>query len=85
MLLLLIYKINNSTNPSKVMQEQKNNLFDSISKNLKVNINKYSVYGTHLNLEGTVDILKISGIKITYVEVVLKNLKGDEIRNRNHI
>ena len=61
------------------MEEQQKNIFSTVDKNTSVNVKKYSVYGTHFNIEGTLDIVKISGININYVDFVARNLEGDEI------
>lgn len=82
MCFLIFLKIRKDTNPTKISEEQKSLLFSTIDKNTNVNITKYTVYGTHFNIEGTLDIVKISGIKINNVDLILKNLNGDEIRNK---
>ena len=82
MCVLIFTKIKNDNNPQKLLTEQKNTLFASIDKTNNVNVTKFMVYGTHFNLEGTLDIIKISGIKIDYVDLVVKNLNNEEIRNQ---
>ena len=81
MIILTAILICQSKDTSRIEEIQKQELFDAVDKNCTVNVSKYSVYGTHFNLEGTVDIVKISGIKINYVDLVVKSLNGDEIRN----
>lgn len=79
MIILTAILIHQNKDTSKISEAQKRTLFESVDKNRTVNVSKYSVYGTHFNLEGTIDIVKISGIKINYVDLALKNLNGDEI------
>lgn len=78
MCILLYIKIHQDRNPAKILEEQKSLLFSTIDKNTNGKITKYSIYGTHFNLEGTLDIIKISGIRINYVDLIVKNLNGDE-------
>lgn len=85
MVVLTAILIHQSKDPSKIIETQKQKIFETVDKNRTVNVTKYSVYGTNFNLEGSVDIVKISGIKINYVDLVLKSLNGDEIRNRNKL
>lgn len=82
MCVLVFLKIQTDNDSSKILEEQKASLFSTIDKNTNVNATKYTVYGTHFNIEGTLDIIKISGIKISYVDLIVKNLNGDEIRNK---
>lgn len=82
MCILVFLKIHKDNDPDRIIEEQKTMLFSSIDKNTNVNLTKYYVYGTHFNIEGTFDIIKISGIKINYVDLVIKNLNGDEIRDK---
>lgn len=79
MCILIFTKILNDTDQEKIASKQKQELFDMIDKKNNVNITKYTVYGTHFNIEGTIDILKISGIKINYVDLIVKKLTGEEI------
>lgn len=81
MSILVCIKLLNTNNTSKQNNEKKQALFQEINEKNIAKINKYSIYGTHLNLEGSADILKISEIKINYVDLVLKNIDGKEIRN----
>lgn len=82
MCVLVFIKIRTDNNPTKIQEEQRALLFNTIDKNTHVNVTKYTVYGTHFNIEGTLDIVEISGIKINNVELIVKNLNGDEIRNQ---
>lgn len=79
MCFLIFIKIKQDNDPNRIMEEQRTNLFSVIDKTTNVNVTKYSVYGTHFNVEGTLNTVKISGIKINYVDLIIKNLEGDEI------
>ncbi len=82
MCVLIFVKIRTDNNPAKILEEQRASLFNTIDKNTHVNVTRYTVYGTHFNIEGTLDIVEISGIKISNVELIVKNLNEDEIRNQ---
>ena len=53
-------------------------LFEEINLSSNAKINKYIVYGTHFNLEGTIQIPKISDISIYSVHIIAKNIEGKE-------
>ena len=78
MTVLIFVKIRIDTNPDKITEEQKKALFNLVEKNTNVKVKKFATYGTHFNLDGMVDIVKVSGIKINYVDLVVKNLNGEE-------
>ncbi len=78
MIILIFIKFHTDTNPTKIAEEQKTQLFSTIEKNTNAKITKFATYGTHFNLDGTIDIIKVSGIKINYVDLVIKNLNGNE-------
>ena len=67
MCFLIFIKIKQDNDPNRILEEQKTNLFSVIDKTTNVNVTEYSVYGTHFNIEGTLDTIKISGIQINYV------------------
>ena len=54
------------------------NIFEKINQSTTAKIDKYIIYGTHFNLEGNIQIPKISDISIYSVHVVAKNLNGKE-------
>lgn len=78
MIILIFIKFHTDTNPTKIAEEQKTQLFSTIEKNTNAKITKFATYGTHFNLDGTIDIIKVSGIKINYVDLVIRNLNGNE-------
>lgn len=79
MCILISTKVLNDTDQEKLKSRQMQELFDTIDTKNTVNITKYTVYGTHFNIEGTMDVLKISGIKINYVDLLVKKINGEEI------
>ena len=78
MCILIIVKIKNDTNPQKILEEKKEQIYNLIDKTIFVDVSKYTIYGTHFNIEGTIDIVKISGIKISNVDLCLRDLDGKE-------
>lgn len=77
MIFLIFIKIKNDNNSQTIIQTKTASLFQNINNTAKVN--KYIVYGTHFNLEGTLEIPKISGISIYSAHVVVKNIDKKEI------
>ena len=78
MITLILINLHKKTNPNQITEKQKNELFNMFEKNTNAKISKFATYGKHFNIEGTIDIVKLSGIKINYVDLILKNLNGDE-------
>lgn len=76
LLVLLIYTLKN-TKSSKEIKDLTKELFYSTESEL-VNINKYIVYGTHLNIYGRLDI-DLTNVNINDVKIVLKDIEGIEI------
>lgn len=77
MTFLIFIKIKNDNNSQKIIQAKTASLFRNINNTAKVS--KYIVYGTHFNIEGTLEIPKISGISIYSAHVVAKNIDEKEI------
>ncbi len=77
MIFLIFIKIKNDNNSQTIIQTKTASLFQNINNTAKVN--KYIVYGTHFNLEGSLEIPKISGISIYSAHVVVKNIDKKEI------
>ena len=75
---LTYYKIQNDNNEDLLKQEKINNLFSKFNTSTYVNVSKYIVYGTHFNIEGTLELNKVSGISIKHVNLVVKNLNDEE-------
>ena len=82
MCFLIIVKIKNDNSPENILKEKQSELYSLIDKTTTVNVSKYSIYGTHFNIEGSLDIVKLSGIKVTYIDLCLRDLEGKEIRNQ---
>ena len=78
MCFLIIVKIINDNSSENILKEKKSELYNLIDKSTFVNTSKYTIYGTHFNIEGTIDIVKISGIKVNYVDLCLRDLDGNE-------
>ena len=78
MIFLIITKFKKDTNVELIEEQKKSELFSSINNNNFVDVSKFTIYGTHFNLEGTLDLIQLSGIKITNVDLIVKNLSGDE-------
>lgn len=78
MVFLVYIKIKDDNDPQKILEEQRQAIFSKVDKLSSVNVSKYSIYGTHFNIEGTLDIIKISGINVDYVNLVIKDLNGVE-------
>ena len=53
-------------------------VFEDVDKNTNVEVSKYIIYGTHLNIEGNVEIPEISGINIDKSEIILKDINNNE-------
>ena len=64
MLFLIINKSITKRSNDKDIKMQTSLLFEKINKSSVAKIDKYIIYGTHLNLEGTIQIPKISGISV---------------------
>lgn len=79
MIFLIFIKIKNDNNSQTIIQTKTASLFKSINNSNIAKINKYIVYGTHFNLEGTLEVPKISGISIDSTNIVVKNIEDKEI------
>ena len=53
-------------------------ILEGVNTDTKANIKKYYTYGTHFNIEGTLEIPKISKISISKVNILLKSLNSVE-------
>lgn len=78
MIFLIYIKIKNDNNKAVLVANKTDEIFNSIDKKSFVNVTKYIVYGTHFNIEGTVNIPKISGISIEKTDIIIKNSYGEE-------
>ena len=79
MLILIVNRLLTKKTKSQDVKLQTSILFNQVNKSSVAKIDKYVIYGTHLNLEGNIQIPKISGISIYSVHIIAKNLEGNEI------
>jgi len=78
MIFLVYTKYKNDNNETILTSAKTSALFENINTSTNVNITKYIVYGTHLNIEGTVSIPQISGINLDKAEIIIKNIDDEE-------
>lgn len=79
MIFLVYTKYKNDNDVTMLTSAKTTALFDNVTSSTNVNITKYIVYGTHLNIEGTVSIPQISKINLDKADIVLKNINDEEI------
>lgn len=79
MIFLVFYRICIYTDKSKQFEEKQNEFINKIDKNSIVNISKFATYGTHLNIEGSLEYIKLTGIRIDQVDLVLTNIDNEEL------
>ena len=78
-IIILIYiKVQHDNDPEKNRELKLQEIFSIIDKTNYGNITKYATYGTFLNVEGNINIVKISGINVDYVDLVIKSINGTE-------
>ena len=77
-LFLICNKLLTKKKQEKNVEFKTSLIFENINKSSTAKINKYIVYGTHLNLEGNIKIPKISNISVYSVHIVAKNTDGKE-------
>lgn len=81
--LLIIFLICNKILTKKEIENnieiQTASLFQEINKSSIAKVNKFIIYGTHFNLEGNIEIPKISNISIYSVHLIAKNSEKKEI------
>ena len=85
MIILIGFKIQNLTNEANIKEKKINDIFNKLENNSFANITKFFVYGTHFNLEGNIEIVSLSGIKIESVNLILKNSDGEELRFKSRL
>lgn len=78
MIFLIYLKVKRDNDQALLVSAKTSALFDTINTSSKVNVTKYIVYGTHLNIEGTVSIPKISGINLEKADIIVKDIYGEE-------
>ncbi len=78
MIFLIYNKIKNNNSETLSVSSRTASLFEQVDKSTSGKVTKYIVYGTYFNLEGTVEIPKISEISISKVALVIKNINQEE-------
>ena len=78
MIILIFVKIISDKKEKNSSISKMNTIFENVVFDSKANITKYYTYGTHLNLEGTIDIPKISKISIKKASIIIKNIDNVE-------
>lgn len=73
---LLIYSLNNTTS-IKEIRDLTRELFQNLNTEL-VNANNYYIYGTHLNIDGTLSV-NYTDTNISEIKIVLKDIEGKEL------
>lgn len=80
LMVFLIYYNYKTRSDENVRRETKRaEIFQNINSSIYADVTKYIVYGTHFNLEGTIEVPSISGISVSKVELIIENLEQDEI------
>ena len=79
MIILIYTKYKNEHDEALLVSAKTSALFENVNTSTSVNVTKYIVYGTHLNIEGTISIPKISGIYIDKADIIVKNIDDEEI------
>lgn len=79
MIFLIIHKIKTDTNKETIAQNKIDTILQQLDKTNTVSISKYIVYGTHFNIEGTLELPKISGITVSSANIVAKTIDDTEI------
>ena len=79
MIFLIIHKIKTDTNKETIAQNKIDTILQQLDKTNTVSINKYIVYGTHFNIEGTLELPKISGITVSSANIIAKTIDDTEI------
>lgn len=75
-IILLIYLIIQNNNDTATTSASVNEILDIIDKENEAKVSRYIVYGTHLNVEGSIEVLND---QIKDVTVVAKKASGEEI------
>lgn len=79
MLVLIFVKFEREHNQENLVETKTASLFEKINKSNFAKVTKYIVYGTHFNIEGKIDIPKISEISIDSSNIILKNIDDKSI------
>jgi N-acetylmuramoyl-L-alanine amidase len=74
-----ILEIKEINSEEKIIIEKTNTLFSDIENDYYAHMNKYTIYGNHLNIGGYIDANHIENIDITDLKLVLTDLDRNEI------
>lgn len=79
LIISLIYIRYRKENDISTIREKKMaQIFKNVDISKTADITKYIVYGTHFNLEGNLNLPKISGISVSKVDLSIKNFDNEE-------
>ncbi len=84
MLFLIYFKVSKQKNTDNLIEKRLISMFENIDNNATAKINKYIIYGTHLNLEGTIEIPKISKISIDSAHIILNDSETEISLDTNY-
>ena len=79
MVYLIYLNYKKANDETAIIATKRAEVFENVDSSTYAKVTKYIVYGTHFNIEGTIDIPKISGISISRVSVIVENLEQEEI------
>lgn len=80
MVFLIYIKIKNDNDETTIESAKMSEIFENVNTSTYANVTKYIVYGTHFNIEGSIDIPDISKISISNVNVVLRKSAQQETK-----
>ena len=78
MIVLIYVKFQREMNTKNLAEAKLASIFEPINSFNTAKISKYIVYGTHLNIEGKIEIPKISCISKYSTHIVMKDLENQE-------
>lgn len=78
MIILIFVKIKSDKKTENSAELKLATVFENIDSSNTAKISKYFIYGTHMNLEGNIEIPKISKISIYSVHIVIKDIDNNE-------
>lgn len=78
MIALIYIKVKRDYSEEAIETAKMEKIFQNINSTTCADVTKYIVYGTHFNLEGSIEIPKLTGISISKAEVVIEDLEQQE-------
>ena len=79
MIILIGIRVSNDKKEKNSISNKMEKIFENIVKDSNANISKFYTYGTHLNIEGSIEIPKISKISISNISLIIKNSDNKEL------